>query len=288
VPTGAAEADVRAALATLGLEPRSVIDLGGWRSGRATYRIAVDDDRVLKARRHQGRVRGARAAGWTRAIADPGFPAPIAVVDRVTIEEWIDGTPIAELRLTGGLVDAAADLLGRLHAVESLPDHRLRARRSTIALLARFDRHLADLTDAGLLRPHEEQRLAAVAHRDLPGVSIRGLTHGDFCATNLLATGEDELVCIDNEAIGRGFLDEDLARTWCRWPMPAWAWTRFRARYGTWGRDAADPPVDRAWRAVSATRNAHRWRRARATTTDLPVQALRRVLHEADTADDRG
>lgn len=285
-----AEADVMAALRTVGLTPRTITDLGAWRSGRATYRITLDGGREIKARRHQGRTRGARAAAFARALGDAGFPAPVAVVDRVTIEEWVDGTPLSELRLTGELVDEAANLLGRLHAVTSLPhlsdlpdrpDRRVRSQQSTAFLWRGFDRQLVDLTDAGVLGAAERRRLATVARRGFPPVATRGLTHGDFCATNLVSVRDHALVCVDNEAVGFGFLDEDLARTWCRWPMPAWAWTRFRTRYARWGYPPATPPADLAWRAVSATRNAHRWHRARATPHDLPFGTLRRVLDES-------
>ena len=276
--SAAAQADVGNALNTFGFHTRSIVQIGGWRAGRATYRIALADGRVIKARRHQGRLRGERAAEFTRALNDSGFPAPLAVVGRVTLEWWVEGTPLTDRRMNRAIVDAAARLLRRLHAVESLSGRRIRQRRSVSPLIDRNDRLLDELRSADEIDARARRRLGDVVRRGLPRGAVRGLTHNDFCAENLIETPAG-LVCIDNEAVTLGFLDEDLARTWCRWAMPAWAWSRFRDMAAS-GGDPVPASTELAWRTVAAVRDAHRWHRARGTSSDGPRRALGRVLDE--------
>jgi hypothetical protein len=274
-----AEHEILDAVRAAGFTPRSAVFLGGWRTGRATYRVTLADGTELKARRHQGVTRGARAAEFTRALADPAFPAPLAVVGRVTIEAWVAGATVAECRLDRALIDDSAALLARLHAVSSLPGRRVRAHRSVAAVRERTARHLETLTATGIVDRRDRRAIDRVL-RGLPPTAPRGLTHGDFCGENLVRSGPG-LVCIDNEAVALGFLDEDIARTWSRWPMPAWAWSRFRAGVACATGRPVDPVADRAWQAVAAVRGAHRWTRARGTAGDAPVQVLRRVIVDA-------
>jgi hypothetical protein len=274
-----ASAYILEAVRPSGFTPHSTEFLGGWRAGRASYRITLADGTQLKARRHQGVTRGARAAEFTRALADPGFPAPLEVVGRVTVEAWVPGATVGERRLDRTVVDDAATLLARLHKVTSLSGRRVRAQRSAATRRDRAARQVDELSTAGVLDDRDRRTIERVL-RGLPPTSTRGLTHGDFCGENLVVT-EAGLVCIDNEAVGLGFLDEDLARTWCRWPMPWWAWSRFRTRVACATARPVDPVADRAWQAVAALRGAHRWTRARGTTGDAPIRARQRVIVDA-------
>ena len=273
------DAEVLAAVREAGYEPRSAVLVGGWRAGRATYRITIAGGGQLKARRHQGRTRGARAADLTRALADPGFPAPVAVVGRVVLETWVRGAVVSDARVDRAVVDQAAALLGRLHRVSDLPGRRIRAERSTAPLVARTVRQLDDLGAAGIVDGRDRRRLEVLL-RALPPTATRGLTHGDFCGDNLVVTRR-ALVCIDNEAVGMGFLDEDVARTWSRWPLPARAWTRFRIGIARATDRRVDHAADQAWCAVAAVRGAHRWSRARATAGDAPLRTLETVVTRA-------
>ena len=49
------------------------------------------------------------------ALDHPDPPSPILTSGRVTVEAWVEGVSLAH-RCTVGHVEAAADLLGRLHA----------------------------------------------------------------------------------------------------------------------------------------------------------------------------
>jgi aminoglycoside phosphotransferase (APT) family kinase protein len=269
--------EVADALVALGVEPASAVAVGGWRAGRMTYRITSADGRVVKARRLQGRIKPARAAALAAAVGDPCIPSPLTVAGRVTIEAWVEGTPLSEQRLCNAHVDSAADLLGRLHAHPAVPGFGTPGHRNVRVLVARVERQLDALTAAAALSRVDRGRLLEVVRDGLPDRAAWGLTHGDLCPSNLVITPAGGLVSVDNEGITFNFLDFDVARTWCRWPMPARSWTRFVRRYASWGRSAFELGSARAWYTAAAVKRAHRWHRTRQSDPDV-TRALRRVL----------
>jgi aminoglycoside phosphotransferase (APT) family kinase protein len=241
------------------------------------------DGGTLKVRQVPSVTKVALAAGLAVALDDAGFPPPIAVVGRFTVEAWVEGTPLSALPLTHAHVDAAADLLGRLHARTHVPGHAFRRELPLASVLTRFRRQLADLAAQGTVSQEEAALLVETA-AGLPERATRGVIHGDFAADNLVLTPDGRLVSIDNERLRFHFLDFDLARVWTRWPLPAWAWTRFERRYATWGRPPADADADvdadvdvdvaQAWRVVATVHRAHRLSRARGADPIATLGAL--------------
>ena len=121
------EPDVLQALAELGLEPCSFTPIGGyprWRAGRVTYRVELTSGRVVKVRRVTLPCQLTQAAALVRGLDDPDLPAPLLITGLVTIEEWVEGCRSPLIRLTARDIDAAADLLGRMHACTSVPGRR--------------------------------------------------------------------------------------------------------------------------------------------------------------------
>jgi aminoglycoside phosphotransferase (APT) family kinase protein len=146
--------------------------------------------------------------------------------------------------------------------------------------VARFDRQLADLTTAGVVSSRQGRRLLARVQAGLPARAERGVTHGDLRPENLIVAPSGDLVSVDNEAVAFDFLDHDLGRTWCRWPMSSAAWSQFFRRYESWGRPGPGADLESTWRCVAAVKGAHRWHRAVRATTDAPLVALSRVLDD--------
>lgn len=58
----------------------------------------------------------------------------------------------------------------------------------------------------------------------------QGLTHRDFCGANLVLNA-GKIVAVDNVTMKVSTLDEDLARTWCRWPLRERDWRSFLRGY---------------------------------------------------------
>jgi aminoglycoside phosphotransferase (APT) family kinase protein len=82
------------------------------------------------------------------------------------------------------------------------------------------------------------------------------VTHGDFCAENLVFDTEGRLRVVDNESLGVGILALDLARVWARWPMAEAAWHEFLTAY----RDGGGLPTQEAdlrpWKLRTLVRSA--------------------------------
>src|SRR5690606_4751555 len=72
-----------------------------------------------------------------------------------------------------------------------------------------------------------------------PGHAPAVLIHLDFCTENMVVDAHGALRVIDNEQLEIAAAGLDLARTFCRWPMPDAAWERFGARVPHRGSGAA-------------------------------------------------
>lgn len=273
--------DVVRVLRALGFEPCSFTPIGGypkWRPGRVTYRVELTSGETVKARRLTRQRVPRRAAAIVGALELPDLPAPLALDGRVTVERWVDGVCLASITPSGAQLDAAADLLGRLHASTSVPGRPFRRVGSPAPLLAKTLQHIDILREAGTLTLAEQRRLDADLRDGLPARAKRGVVHGDLCAHNLVATADGRVVSIDNERVRIDFLDYDLARTWVRWPMPARSWTRFERRYASWGRPLPTPAEAAAWRVTAAVKSALTLRGTPDVGSDLARAQLDRLL----------
>ncbi len=255
----APQPDVLRVLADLGLAPRSFTPVGGypkWRRGRVTYRVELASGDVVKVRRVTRTRAPRRAELVVRALDDPDLPAPLALHGRVTVERWVDGVPLDSMTPTMWQIEAAADLLGRLHAVTSVPGRPFRRVSSLAPLLAKSVKRIDTLRDRELLTGAEAKELVGRLRNGFPERATRGVVHGDLCAQNLVATPDGRLVSIDNERVRIDFLDFDLARTWVRWPMSEAARDRFERRYATWGRPTPERAETTAWRVCATVKSS--------------------------------
>jgi thiamine kinase-like enzyme len=253
------EPDVVEALIEFGLEPRDFTPIGGyprWRAGRVTYRVELMSGRVVKVRRVTRPRQPHQAAALIRALDDPDLPAPLAVAGLVTIEAWVDGMPLSTVRVTEREIDAAADLLGRLHARTLVPGRRFHRVGSLAPLLATTLGRIDALRGRGVLTLAEARRLLAELRNGLPERAARGPVHGDLCAENLVLAPDGRVISIDNERVRIDFLDLDLARTWTRWPMSVRKRAQFERRYATWGRPVPVPREAAAWRVCATVKSA--------------------------------
>src|SRR6185369_6209656 len=120
--------DILAALAQIDGEPidaDTITGLPAARTDRATFRIVLEDGRVVKARRMRRARKAERFTRIIRALAHDSLPAPLLVDGRVTIEAWIDGAIVATLPLDHDRLVRAADLLASIHLAAGV---RLRGR----------------------------------------------------------------------------------------------------------------------------------------------------------------
>ncbi|HJQ83044.1 MAG TPA: aminoglycoside phosphotransferase family protein, partial [Candidatus Binatia bacterium] len=243
-------------------------------SDGATFRIVLADGRVVKARRLSRADRAARFTSVVRRLAHPRLPVVLAVVGRISVEEWVDGTPLASLPLSADRLAQAADVLGGVHATVALDGRRLHVRTSTKRAHRIAEEQLATLVAEGRLGRADARRLVDALDRFAPPQALRGLTHNDLCAANLVEHPDGRLYVVDNEGLRHGFLDYDLARTWYRWRMPAAAWSTFVARYARW-RDPSDGlPHAPFWRIAAVAKSAHLRIARESTQATVPLRRL--------------
>jgi hypothetical protein len=270
-------AELFAALAEVEIEPCAVTPVVSdppWRAPSA-YRVVAADGREFKVRIGQRARLAARNALLAAHLGDPALVAPVARVGRVTVERWVAGQTLSEVRLLGRHVDEASALLGRIHGFTGVPGERLPQQRRVDPVIERVGRHVAQLVDDGVVTRPDAADVRRIA-RALPATATWGLIHSDICPQNLVVRLDATLASIDNERLGRGFLEADLARTWYRWPMPARTWVRFEGNYRA-GAAPLAPDVQHAWRVVVVLRTLHmRWRLR--ASMDEPHGALRTLL----------
>ena len=272
--------DVIAALTMLDADPVDGIRITGLpaeHTDRATFRIRLADGRVVKARRFRRAAKAARFARIVGALSHERLRPPLLVSGRVSIEAWVDGTPVSALPRSLERLLQAADVLGSIHAPRSSAGGRARSRR-TGALLASTRRRIADLGARGALARAEVSALLHAMQRLAPNAAEVGTTHNDFCAENLVEDTRGCLVLVDNEGLRRGFLDYDLARTWYRWPMAEADWQVFTDRYQSWRPCSLDADRVLFWRIAAVVKSAHL--RAARHTADAatPIDRLRVLL----------
>jgi aminoglycoside phosphotransferase (APT) family kinase protein len=219
-----------------------------------------------------------QAAALRVGLADDRLPKILLVSGRVVVEEWIDGVSLQHLPPSESRLSQAADLLGALHATRAVGRLRLPLWRRVRPLLRRAERHLARLVAAGAVCDAERRLIACSLARFAPEHAWAGVTHDDFCAENLVEDPSGRVLAVDNEHMGIGFLEFDLARTWYRWPMSVEAWERFQDRYSSWRG-----PVDREkapfWRLAAVLSGAYvRLLRLGGARIEAPLGKLRELV----------
>ena len=247
------------------------------RSG-SCYRVRLANDRVVKGRQLASSRRAKTVHELAGYLPDVGVPRVLARQGRALLSQWVDGEPISSVDLDENLLVASGELHGRIHAAE-LTEGRWRLRTTASKYTAhRVASALEELEEAELITPAEADQAIRLASQCVPESFDVGISHGDFCAENLLVDSAGQIVVVDNETLAIGPLDYDLARTWYRWPMTEHQRTAYYEGYRRW-RDPAAFRRNAAYWTVMALAEAAIYRlSAVAEQTDVPVDRLRSLL----------
>jgi hypothetical protein len=192
-------ADILTALAGIGGNPidaEVITGLPAAHTDRATFRVVLEDGRVVKARRLR---RAGKAERFTRivcALAHESLPAPLRVDGRITIEAWVEGAIMSTLSLDHDRLRRAADVLASIRIPAGPHPGRRQLRRRGTRRRLRIQRGAS--RDGSARRSTSVQRLA-------PDGGI-GITHNDFCAESGREAPQAAVV-IDNEGFRHGYLD---------------------------------------------------------------------------------
>lgn len=198
---------------------------------RATFRLAFDDGSQVKGRVLYSRPTVEFLAATLPLLPREHFPQILKSSPRGLFEEWVDGNRLDANSAATCL--AAGRLLGRLHQT-SLPG--CTGNRSAFCYRAWFEANLYQAIAGETLSVSEARRIHQFALPQLPKAATFVLAHRDLCPENLLWR-DDRLCSIDNVSLASRARAEDLARTWCRWPMATEQRQSFLAGY----REFDDP-----------------------------------------------
>ena len=226
--------DLRSLVAELGSPPVEAEPLTGQpatTSRRASWKVRLEDGRILKARQLESTRRGTTLEQLSGLLSDPPFAAVLGRRGDALLEEWVPGPTLDTMAMTPDLAESVGLILGRVARAgvgNPLIDNHIRLATS---LWQKLEGALADLRAAGAISADTCGSLLERARANAPDVLEAGLVHLDFKAQNLILTPAGPRI-IDNELVDHGPLDMDLARTWYLWPMSAAQQARFLRGYG--------------------------------------------------------
>jgi thiamine kinase-like enzyme len=227
--------DVEVALNRAGLRPRTfraISTMPSARTGRVAYRIELDSDRVIRARRLEDDATARRLFDIRRLLPE-AFAAPFDCFGRVLLEEWIDGDALRDTIPSDTLLQQAGSLLAYVHLTREVLGRRTHDMCDTAAVREKAAGCLRSIRAAGEIDLDQLRTIEETLARTDPGSVRVGLVHTDFCGENMVVDPRGRLYVVDNERLGIGPLVGDVARTWYRWALPAPAFDRFRAAYAT-------------------------------------------------------
>jgi len=200
-------------------------------SRRASWRLTLEDGRVLKGRRLDSAARGAVLEYLSGLLAELPCAKVLARRGESLLEEWVPGPSLESVAPSLDLVESIGLILGRLaRASDASPLVVDRMRRSD-SLFQSLAHSLDELRFAGALTAEACGYLLKRARDNAPETLECGLVHLDYKPQNIVMTATGPVV-IDNELIDHGPLDMDLARTWYLWPMKSALQARFLRGYG--------------------------------------------------------
>jgi aminoglycoside phosphotransferase (APT) family kinase protein len=255
-PTARPPALLARAIAALGIAVDEVAPLLNdepWTAQMRTFRLTTEEGELLKARLSRSARRVATSARLTVQLNDPRLPPPAAQWGRVTFERWVAGTPLNVTGWSERELIQAAELLGAVHRFAGARGEHLPQQRATRPFVEASLPRLSRLRRAGLIDRSGAGRIAGLLRGGIPERAAWGLTHGDLAPANLILTASGQLISIDNERLGRGFFDLDLAGAWHRWPLPEPDQRRFDTAYAVAAGRSPSPAIA-LWRLLATIR----------------------------------
>lgn len=219
------------------------------RTPRRSFRISYADGSIRKGRRFATPEAAAVSERIRAALAPSFLPRLLARDGGAALEEWIEGTPLA--RAEAKDAREAGAMLAALHRAPAPPLDGTGFRPATAEdWLAKGEREVAALAEAGLLAPGETEPLLRLLRAEAPEGGTVGVVLRDLAPENLVRRPDGALACVDAGALAVGLLEEDLARLWYRWPLGPEEQAAFLEGYGA-RRSAADPfDPEPFWAAV--------------------------------------
>lgn len=214
--------DLQILVRQLGIEIDSAEEitcLTSARQRKASFKLTLTDGRLFKARRFRTLDRFSSAVALAPFIEDLHFSRIVAAHGMASIEQWIAGSPLSADAVSERQANWAGALLGQLHTITDLPPDLLARAPAGSWYNNKINTHLTALVARGALEPALAEKIFELALERQPATFDVGLIHGDFCADNMVISDNGEIFVVDNESLGLGAFDYDIARCLTRWPM---------------------------------------------------------------------
>lgn len=249
---------------------------------RGCCRLRLADGRVFKYRRMPTAERAEMVERLTTLINSPHLPRVLDRCGTGLLIEFVNARRLRWDDLTPRFLAEAASLQGRIHEMDVRdllseappPDAKRRASRLRAGIGRLVSRH------ALTLREGDDLWELALSHA--PRAIDIGLTHNDFCSQNILLTPGGSLVVVDNETIGIGPYEFDLARTWHLWPMKPSERAAYWDGYSR-HRDPGDlEPSFLFWIIDVLVRSALFRLRGELPKAAIPLRKMRLILRDID------
>jgi aminoglycoside phosphotransferase len=186
---------------------------------KATFRLAFESGLTLKGRRLRSADDAANMMNICSALGSPPLSEIMARNEEALLEKWVDGTPLNKLsNMTEEILAACGEVLGTFHTT-SCPGSTGWGPVEIRKRIENFDSELQELERFNLIPMQTRLRLTRRFGQGAPRRADTGFMHGDFCAENIVMDTGQTLRVIDNGSLSTGPLEEDLGRTFSRWPM---------------------------------------------------------------------
>lgn len=196
----------------------------------ATYRVTFRNGDRTKARSRPSHKDAGDVSRILDRLPPDRFPRMLAFEPRVSLEQWFDGDLLTDPATTEERLLDSGRLLGLIHQTSSPEQSTEQDWRSTSDCTRQLESKLNRLVALRVIDRRSATKVWENATAERPAYARYGLAHRDFCGENLLVS-QGKVCCIDNVTFATLALDEDLARTWYRWPMADTKWRLFLQGY---------------------------------------------------------
>ncbi len=182
-----------------------------------TFRLRFADGSVRKGRRLCSAVEAERLERIVGSLDADRFSRIVARQGTALLETWIPGTTLDRGTVSPAHLRWAGETLGAVHRT---PVPGRWPAKDLAAIRRRLEAELQGLADLGALPGDAAPRLRDLALASEPrGAAEAAVCHHDLCPENIVVDPAGRLVSVDNAGAHLGVAEEDLARTFCRWPM---------------------------------------------------------------------
>ena len=163
-----------------------ITSLRSQRQLKDSFKISLADGEIVKARRFVSEDKRTRYCDLSSLLADLPVARILAAHGKATLEEWVDGVPLATGQVTTDQSYQLGTLLGKMHSTADIPECYRNDFPGADQQLARISESLSVLSSLLPGKRSLFNTLQELAARHQPERFETGLIHADFCPQNMV------------------------------------------------------------------------------------------------------